>query len=174
FRRRVPASRAGAWGHRGIAHQARHAVVPYPITTDEEEQLMDALVAPDIGDVLDVFRSGVPARGGGAGGHGGVARRAWHVGVPQPIAADEEEQFVNAWVGPDIGDVLDIFRSSVPARGAGEGGGGVDHCRARHAVVPYPVTTDKEEQLMDALVVPDIGNVLDVFRSGVPARRTRT
>src|SRR6516162_3493702 len=75
-------------------------VEPVPVGPNEEKQLVDALVGPDVGDVLDVFRGGVPARGAGARGHGHVARRAGGgVGVePVPGGPNEEKQLVDALV----------------------------------------------------------------------------
>ena len=161
---------AGARVHGDIARRAGDAVGPLPVGPNEEEQFVDALIGPDVGDVLDVFRGGVPARGAGARGHGDVARRAGHVVEPLAVGPNKEEQFVDALIGPDIGDVLDVFRGRVPARGAGARGHGDIARRAGDAVGPLAVRANEEEQFVDALIGPDVGDVLDVFRGGVPAR----
>src|SRR5262249_61462515 len=91
---------------------------------DEEEQLVDQAVVADIGDVLHVLRRRVPTGRTGPGhDRNGACDRARHVVVVNPTsaAADEGEQFVDALVGPDIGDVLDVFRGGVPAGRTGAG-----------------------------------------------------
>src|SRR5258708_759923 len=97
---------------------------------------MDALVGPDVADVLDVFRGGVPARGAGAVGDRDVARRPRDAVEPLPVVANEIEQFAYPLVRPALSDVVDGFRGRVPTLVAGAARHGDVAPRPRDAAKP--------------------------------------
>src|SRR5262245_1150833 len=121
--------------------------------------------------MLDVFRSGVPAGRTRLRGNGQLARVSWNIVAPLSVAADGEVQLMNCVVGADLGDVLVVFRCGVPAGRACALGDGHGTDGAGNVVAPLSVATDSEVQLVDLLVGADIGDVLHVFRSRVPAGR---